>query len=200
MIEHAKPVQSTRESGINKQESGAILVITLVLVLVVTIAVLALMYLTRNDVLISSNMAVQSAAQEATDQGVTAANAALQILASDTPPQYPEVVSPGYWYHPLLTNSTRPTPPSANFWSTCTGTACASIPVQYGNFNFNVQYVMYPAGVPATQVPGYEQAQSGGQAVPIIRYYVVYVHTSRASGGGLGVTVQAILREVLIQP
>ncbi|MBU2719078.1 hypothetical protein HF563_06785, partial [Acidithiobacillus ferridurans] len=66
MIEHAKPVQSTRESGINKQESGAILVITLVLVLVVTIAVLALMYLTRNDVLISSNMAVQSAAQEAT--------------------------------------------------------------------------------------------------------------------------------------
>ena len=195
MIEQAKQVQSTKESEINKQEGGAILVITLVLVLVVTIAVLALMYLTRNDVLISSNMAVQSAAQEATDQGVTAANTSLQTL-----PNWPEITSPGSWYLPLPTNAngpTRPAVPPASFWSSCTGTTCASIPIQYGSFNFNVQYVMYPAGALATQVGGNEQNQTGtGPGVQSIRYYVVYVHTSRANGGGLGVTVQAILRKV----
>ena len=200
MIEQAKRVLSVKESEINKQEGGAILVITLVLVLVVTIAILALMYLTRNDVLISSNMAVQSAAQEATDQGVTAANTSLQTL-----PDWPEITSPGSWYLPLPTNAngpTRPTVPVASFWSNCSNcstgtTCCASIPVQYGSFDFNVQYVMYPAGALATQVGGNEQNQTGtGSGVQSIRYYVVYVHTSRANGGGLGVTVQAILRKV----
>ncbi len=195
MIKHTKRTLFVKESEINKSEEGAVLVITLILVLVITIAVLALIYLTRNDVLISSNMAVQSAAQEATDQGVTAANTSLQDL-----PNWPEITSPGSWYHPLPTNAngpTRPTAPPANFWSSCTGTTCASIPVQYGNFNFNVQYVMYPAGALATQVGGNMQNQTGiGPGVQSIRYYVVYVHTSRANGGGLGVTVQAILRKV----
>lgn len=161
----------------------------------ITFAVLALIYLTRNDVLISSNMAVQSAAQEATDQGLSTANAALQAL-----PNWPEITSPGSWYLPLPTNTngpTRPTAPPASFWSSCTGTTCASIPVRYGSFDFNVQYVMYPAGAIATQVGGNEQNQPGtGPGVQSIRYYVVYVHTSRANGGGLGVTVQAILRKV----
>ena len=194
MIERMKYELSTSETDPNK-ESGAILVITLVLVLVITIAVLALIYLTRNNVLISSNMAVQSAAQEATDQGVTAANTSLQIL-----PNWPEITSPGTWYQPLPSNAngpTRPTVPPASFWSNCTGTTCASIPVQYGSFNFNVQYVMYPAGALATQLSGNEQNQTGtGPGVQSIRYYVVYVHTSRTNGGGLGVTVQAILRKV----
>ncbi len=109
MIERMKHELSTPETGVNK-ESGAILVITLVLVLVITIAVLALIYLTRNNVLISSNMAVQSAAQEATDQGVTAANTSLQIL-----PNWPEITSPGSWYLPLPTSTTRPTVPPASF-------------------------------------------------------------------------------------
>ena len=194
MIKRMQYELSAPETDPNK-ESGAILVITLVLVLVITIAVLALIYLTRNNVLISSNMAVQSAAQEATDQGVTAANTSLQTL-----PNWPEITSPGYWYLPLPTNAnglTRPTAPPASFWSSCTGTTCASIPIQYGNFNFNVQYVMYPAGALATQVGGNEQNQTGtGPGVQSIRYYVVYVHTSRTNGGGLGVTVQAILRKV----
>ncbi|MHB8115334.1 MAG: hypothetical protein ACYDC7_10085 [Acidithiobacillus ferrivorans] len=193
MIERMKHELSTPETDVNK-ENGAILVITLVLVLVITIAVLALIYLTRNNVLISSNMAVQSAAQEATDQGVTAANTSLQIL-----PNWPEITSPGSWYLPLPSNAnglTRPTVPPASFWSSC-GTQCASIPVKYGSFNFNVQYVMYPAGALATQVGGNEQNQTGtGPGVQSIRYYVVYVHTSRTNGGGLGVTVQAILRKV----
>ena len=194
MIKRMQYELSAPETDPNK-ESGAILVITLVLVLVITIAVLALIYLTRNNVLISSNMAVQSAAQEATDQGVTAANTSLQAL-----PNWPEITSPGSWYLPLPTNAnglTRPTVPPASFWSNCAGTNCASIPVQYGSFNFNVQYVMYPAGALATQVGGNEQNQTGtGSGVQSIRYYVVYVHTSRANGGGLGVTVQAILRKV----
>ena len=193
MIERMKYELSTPETDPNK-ESGAILVITLVLVLVITIAVLALIYLTRNNVLISSNMAVQSAAQEATDQGVTAANTSLQIL-----PNWPEITSPGTWYLPLPSNAnglTRPTVPPASFWSSC-GTQCASIPVKYGSFNFNVQYVMYPADALATQVGGNEQNQTGtGPGVQSMRYYVVYVHTSRTNGGGLGVTVQAILRKV----
>ena len=49
MIERMKYELSTSETDPNK-ESGAILVITLVLVLVITIAVLALIYLTRNNV------------------------------------------------------------------------------------------------------------------------------------------------------
>lgn len=194
MIQHTQQAFSAQKPARN-DERGAILVITLVLVLVITIAVLALMYLTRNNVLISSNMAVQSAAQEATDQGVTAANTSLQIL-----PNWPEITSPGTWYQPLPSNAngpTRPTVPPASFWSNCTGTTCASIPVQYGSFNFNVQYTMYPAGALATQVGGNEQNQTGtGPGVQSMRYYVVYVHTSRTNGGGLGVTVQAILRKV----
>ncbi|WP_409408623.1 hypothetical protein AAE485_09245 [Acidithiobacillus ferriphilus] len=194
MIQHTQQAFSAQKPARN-DERGAILVITLVLVLVITIAVLALMYLTRNNVLISSNMAVQSAAQEATDQGVTAANTSLQIL-----PNWPEITSPGTWYQPLPSNAngpTRPTVPPASFWSNCTGTTCASIPVKYGSFNFNVQYVMYPAGALATQVGGNEQNQTGtGPGVQSMRYYVVYVHTSRTNGGGLGVTVQAILRKV----
>ncbi|MEB8557692.1 hypothetical protein OW716_05055 [Acidithiobacillus ferriphilus] len=56
---------------------------------------------------------------------------------------------------------------------------------------------MYPAGALATQVGGNEQNQTGtGPGVQSMRYYVVYVHTSRTNGGGLGVTVQAILRKV----
>ncbi|CDQ09114.1 conserved protein of unknown function [Acidithiobacillus ferrivorans] len=193
MIQHTQQALSAQKPARN-DERGAILVITLVLVLVITLAVLALMYLTRNNVLISSNMAVQSAAQEAADQGFSAANTSLQIL-----PNWPEITSPGTWYQPLPViggTITRPTVPPASFWSSC-GTKCASIPVKYGSFDFNVQYTMYPAGALATQVGGNEQNQTGtGPGVQSIRYYVVYVHTSRTNGGGLGVTVQAILRKV----
>jgi len=200
MIEEAKQVLSAKESETNKQEGGAILVITLILVLVVTIAVLALMYLTRNDVLISSNMAVQSAAQEATDTGLYQANVKLQALTD-----WPEILYAGNntalnpWYAPLpIVNgiTTRPTAPPASFWQSCsTHNQCASTTVQYQNFDFQIQYIVQPAGSLATQVPGYEQNQTG-TGIPLIRYYVVYVHTSRANGGGLGVTVQAILRRV----
>ncbi|QQD71445.1 hypothetical protein [Acidithiobacillus ferrivorans] len=193
MIQHTQQALSAQKPARN-DERGAILVITLVLVLVITLAVLALVYLTRNNVLISSNMAVQSAAQEAADQGFSAANTSLQIL-----PNWPEITSPGTWYQPLPViggTITRPTVPPASFWSSC-GTKCASIPVKYGSFDFNVQYTMYPAGALATQVGGNEQNQTGtGPGVQSIRYYVVYVHTSRTNGGGLGVTVQAILRKV----
>ena len=194
MIQHTQQAPSPPQPA-RGDERGAILVITLVLVLVITLAVLALIYLTRNNVLISSNMAVQSAAQEAADQGFSAANTSLQAL-----PNWPEITSPGTWYQPLPTSGgaiTRPTVPPASFWSGCTGTTCAAIPVKYGSFDFNVQYVMYPAGALATQVGGNEQNQPGtGPGVQSMRYYVVYVHTSRTNGGGLGVTVQAILRKV----
>ncbi|MBN6741810.1 hypothetical protein JKG47_14960 [Acidithiobacillus sp. MC6.1] len=188
--------------AIKPQESGAILVITLVLVLVITIAVLALIYLTRNDVLISSNMAVQSAAQEATDTGLYQANMKLQALTD-----WPEILYAGNntalnpWYAPLpIVNgvTTRPTAPPPSFWQSCsTNNKCASTMVQYQNFDFQIQYIVQPAGSLATQVPGNEQNQTGtGPGVQSIRYYVVYVHTSRTNGGGLGVTVQAILRKV----
>lgn len=182
------------------RERGAILVITLVLVLVMTIAVVALMYLTKNNVLIASNMAVQSAAQEATDQGLNAVNTELQSL-----PNWPEIASPGSWYSPLPTSNgvtVRPSAPTASFWTSCASAGthtCGSLPVTYGPFQFTVEYVMYPSGAMATPLQGSEINQHGaaGTTPQMVRYYVVYVHTARSNGGGLGVTVEAILRKTL---
>lgn len=185
-------------------EQGAALVIALLVTLAITMAIVALLYLTHNDVLISSNMAVQNAAMEATDVALNTANTQLQQLTT-----WPEILytannqalSP--WYAPLPTNSNtgvplRPTAPSGSFWQNCvSNNQCASVPVNYGSYTFTVEYLIQPAGSLATQVPGNEQNQSGtGQNIHSIRYYVAYVHAANTNGGGLGVTVQAILRKV----
>lgn len=184
----------------NPRENGASLVVTLILMLALTMAIVALLYLTHNDVLISANMAVQNAAQQATDVGLNAANTQLQQLTD-----WPEVIYAGNnqtlqpWYAPLPTNSgnvIRPTPPPPSFWQTCAANKqCAQIPVKYGNYDFSVDYVVFPAGSQATQVQGNEQNQSGTGTTQI-RYYVAYVHSANANGGGLGVSIQGTLRKV----
>jgi len=71
------------------KEKGAILVIVLVLIFAVTLALLAYLYLNKNNSLIASNLAVQNAAQEATDQGLLQASQYLQN-------NNPSVTAPGY--------------------------------------------------------------------------------------------------------
>ncbi|WP_254892711.1 hypothetical protein [Acidithiobacillus thiooxidans] len=74
------------QSKINQQEQGAILVIVLVLIFAVTLALLAYLYLNKNNSFIASNLAVQNAAQEATDQGLEHASAWL-----NNQPTWPEI-------------------------------------------------------------------------------------------------------------
>ena len=76
------------QSDAKNQERGAILVVVLVLIFAVTLALLAYLYLNKNNALIASNLAVQNAAQEASDQGLQDASAWLNGLAN-----WPEITA-----------------------------------------------------------------------------------------------------------
>ncbi|WP_308389906.1 hypothetical protein [Acidithiobacillus sp. AMEEHan] len=158
-----------------EREQGAILVIVLVLIFAVTLAVMAYLYLNKNNTLIASNLAVQNAAQEATDVGLNQVSNLLATVPNPPPASIPP------WYVASTSSSARPTAPSASYWQACgssTTYPCGETSVQYGSYNFTVKYVVYPLG-PNAQNNGY--------------YYVTYVHSSNANGGGLGVTIEATL-------
>ncbi|MFA7496958.1 MAG: hypothetical protein WCY67_11725 [Acidithiobacillus sp.] len=203
-----KPILSASEST----ESGAILVVVLVLIFAVTLALMAYLYLNKNNTLIASNLAVQNAAQEATDAGLQRAAAWL-----NGQPNWPEVLAAssstalaprfllsmptsGYSSATASTNSTIIQPPSnPSFWTSCVSSNdCQSIGTSsYGPFSFQVEYVIFPSGSMSTQLGGSEQSQTGNAPGAVqSRYYVVFVHAMR-SNGGLGVTVQAVLQKVM---
>ncbi|MBU2761222.1 pilus assembly PilX family protein [Acidithiobacillus sulfurivorans] len=157
-------------------EDGAILVVVLVLIFAVTLALLAYLYMNKNNSLIASNLAVQNAAQEATEQGVLEASNLLSQQGANPPTGN---ISP--WYVVPTSGSTRPSAPTASFWQTCAQTNnCGSMPINYGSFSFNVNYVVYPIG-PNTTNGTY--------------YYIAYVHAANTNGGGLGVTIEANLEK-----
>ncbi|MBU2753794.1 hypothetical protein HFU84_02785 [Acidithiobacillus sp. CV18-2] len=156
-----------------QREQGAILLIVLVLIFAVTLAVMAYLYLNKNNTLIASNLAVQNAAQEATDAGLHK----VQNLLATVPNPPPSSISP--WYVAPTSSGTPPTAPLASFWQSCaSANTCGKTTVAYGPYHFIVNYVVYPLG-PNAQNNGY--------------YYVTYIHSSNANGGGLGVTIEATL-------
>ncbi|WP_369573365.1 hypothetical protein [Acidithiobacillus sp. IBUN Pt1247-S3] len=197
-------------------ERGAILVVVLVLVFAVTLALLAYLYLNKNNTLIASNLAVQNAAQEASDQGLQNASGWLngltnwpEILATQSstalsPKFFLTMPSSGYLNSGVTasTASTAPVqaPTNPSFWTNCVANdTCYSIgTVAYGPFNFQVEYVIFPTGGLATQQNGSEQTQTGNtNGAMQARYYAVFVHVMRSNGGGLGVTVQSVIRKVM---
>ncbi|MBU2860204.1 hypothetical protein HF290_07230 [Acidithiobacillus ferrooxidans] len=192
-----------------QQEQGAILVIVLVLIFAVTLALLAYLYLNKNNSLIASNLAVQNAAQEATDQGLQDAAAWLQ-----SQPNWPEITaatnsamlapnflmsmpSTGYSTATVTSNTPIQAPSDLGFWNNCAGNSCYQLtnPVTFASQRFQIEYVIFPSGGLATQFGGNEQSQAGSGSIQS-RYYVVFVHAQRSNGGGLGVTVQAVIRKV----
>ena len=201
------PTQSAHDP-----ERGAILVVVLVLIFAVTLALMAYLYLNKNNTLIASNLAVQSAAQEATDAGLQNASAWL-----NNQPNWPEVTAgtnsnalapnflmtmPSTGYSTTAVTSTSPiqAPSDPSFWNKCvSNTTCYSMgAVSYGSFSYQVEYVIFPSGGIATQLGGNEQSQVGNiNGAVQSRYYVVFVHTMKSNGGGLGVTVQAVLQKVM---
>ncbi|MGD9662006.1 MAG: hypothetical protein AB7U63_12080 [Porticoccaceae bacterium] len=194
-----------------QREQGAILLIVLVLIFAVTLAVMAYLYLNKNNTLIASNLAVQNAAQEATDAGLQNAAAWLnglttwpEILASgssdSTKPYFFLTPPSGYYSASTTSSSSILAPTNPSFWQQCVANStCYSIgTVSYGAFSYQVEYVVFPTGGISTQLEGYEQSQTGNSTGGAqSRYYVVFVHTMRTNGGGLGVTVQAVLRKVM---
>lgn len=198
----------------DQSERGAILVVVLVLIFAVTLAVMAYLYLNKNNTLIASNLAVQNAAQEATDVGLQHAAAWL-----NSQPNWPEVLAANnstalapYFLMSMPTNGYATTavtsstpiqvPSDPSFWNNCAGTSstCHQItnPVTFASQSFQVEYVIFPSGGMSTQLGGNEQSQTGNGTGGIqSRYYVVFVHAQRSNGGGLGVTVQAVLRKVM---
>jgi Tfp pilus assembly protein PilX len=185
------------QSNNNHEEQGAILVIVLVLIFAVTLALLAFLYLNKNNSLIASNLAVQNAAQEATDQGLLQASQYLQN-------NNPSVTAPSYFYTSMSTipasygastSSNRPVPPAAAFWNGCANNSCYQLPqtVKYGPYNFQVEYIIFASPGISTPLDGYQI--SGGNA-PMENYYLVYVHAQNTNGGGMSVTVQSVIRKV----
>jgi Tfp pilus assembly protein PilX len=197
--------------NVSEPERGAILVVVLVLIFAVTLALMAYLYLNKNNTLIASNLAVQSAAQEATDAGLQNASAWL-----NNQPNWPEVTAAansaalapyflmnmpntGYSTTTITSSSPIQAPSDPSFWSNCAGSTCFSLgTVSYGPFSYQVEYVIFPSGGIATQLGGNEQSQVGNVNGAVqSRYYVVFVHTMKSNGGGLGVTVQAVLQKVM---
>ncbi|MBU2742488.1 hypothetical protein HAP67_12670 [Acidithiobacillus albertensis] len=197
------------QSKINQQEQGAILVIVLVLIFAVTLALLAYLYLNKNNSFIASNLAVQNAAQEATDQGLEHASAWL-----NNQPTWPEIsansgtnLAPRFFLNMptsgYLTASTQSVPIQApnnpTYWTYCVSSnTCHSIgTISYGPFSYQVEYVIFPTGGMSTQLGGNDQSQTGTGNSIQSRYYIVFVHAMNSNGGGLGVTVQAVIRKVI---
>ncbi len=196
-----------KTKGTQRRDSGAILLIVLVLIFAVTLALLGYLYLNKNNSLIASNLAVQNAAQEATDFGVSDASDWLKQL-----PQYPEVIAtsggntaPRFFMNMptngYLANGIDPStvpiqaPTDPAFWSTCAGKYCYQVPntVTFAGQSFTVEYVIFPSPARPQQIGGTDQKQAGNNNNGA-RYYVVYTHAQRTSGGGLGVTVQAVIQ------
>ncbi len=194
-----------------RDERGAILVVVLVLVFAVTLALLAYLYLNKNNTLIASNLAVQSEAQEASDVGVNDAAAWLNNL-----PTVPEIIATsniqalaprffltmpttGYLANGVNTASAPIQPPTdPQFWNQCAANkTCYALPntVTVGSQQFQVEYVIFPNGAPNVPLSGFDQNQTGKGVRAY--YYVAFVHVARANGGGLGVTIQAVLRKVM---
>ena len=201
------------QSDAKNQERGAILVVVLVLIFAVTLALLAYLYLNKNNALIASNLAVQSSAQEASDQGLQDASAWLNGLAnwpeitataSSTtlaPRFFMSMPTSGY-LSTAVTGSAAPiqAPTDPTYWTSCVANnTCHSIgTVAYGPFSYQVEYVIFPSGGLSTQQNGNEQSQAGNTVGAIqSRYYTVFVHVMRSNGGGLGVTVESVIRKVV---
>ncbi|MBN2680650.1 hypothetical protein HHS34_006640 [Acidithiobacillus montserratensis] len=209
---NTRPTHERDCSAPEQAERGAILVVVLVLIFAVTLALLAYLYLNKNNTLIASNLAIQNAAQEATDVGLQDAAAWL-----NTQPNWPEVMAAGnssalapyfllsmpangYATAPVTSSTPIQAPSDPSFWSNCAGTSCHQLtkPVTFASQSFQVEYVIFPSGGMSTQLGGNEQSQTGGGNGSIqSRYYVVFVHAQRSNSGGLGVTVQAVIRKVI---
>lgn len=199
-----------RSPAPDNSESGAILVVVLVLIFAVTLALLAYLYLNKNNTLIASNLAVQNAAQEATDQGLQDASAWLntqttwpEVLAGSTvnnlAPRFFLTMPSGYLVSSNANTTPVQTPTDPTYWTSCvSNNTCHSIgTVSYGSFSYQVEYVIFPTGGMSTQPGGNDQNQAKTPTIQS-RYYVVYVHAMNSNGGGLGVTVQAVIRKVMV--
>jgi Tfp pilus assembly protein PilX len=203
------PFLSVKDSS---GERGAILVVVLVLVFAVTLALLAYLYLNNNNTLIASNLAVQNMAQEASDVGLDDASTWLnqlptvpEILATSNsqalaPRFFLTMPTSGYLASNVNATTAPIQPPTdPQFWSQCAANnQCYQLPqpVTVGSQQFQVEYVIFPNGLPNQPLAGYEQNQSRAGSVSAY-FYVAYVHVARVNGGGLGVTIQAVLRKVL---
>ncbi|WP_291522589.1 pilus assembly PilX N-terminal domain-containing protein [Acidithiobacillus sp.] len=176
----------------NGNENGAILVVVLIIIFALSLSVIALMSMDANNTIIASNMGVQSAALQATDEGMSQASTQLSLTT-----KFPEVLTASNpqalapWYVPLPTGQLIPTTPTASYWQTCaTQKTCQTLQAKYGPFNFTVEFFIQPTNLPATTLNG---SQHG--AATSYRYYTAFVHTQNTNGGGLGVTTEAILRK-----
>lgn len=202
-------VKEMVQANVNQQEKGAILVIVLVLIFAVTLALLAYVYLNTNNSLIASNLAAQNAAEDATDQGLERASAWLnkqttwpELLAGTTgtklEPRFFLQMPKGYLSGGNESTAPLQAPTDPNYWMECAGKTCHSIgSVSYGPFSYKVEYVIFPTGGISTQIGGNDQSQTGTSNSLQSYYYVVFVHAMNSKGGGLGVTVQAVIRKVI---
>ncbi|MHB1567293.1 MAG: hypothetical protein ACYCXG_11380 [Acidiferrobacter sp.] len=181
-------------------QRGITLMLAILVMLALSFAALGLLYFVRYDAEVSSNVAVHTAAIQASDVGLEDANIALQGLSN-----FPEALNMSnvaWWYNPPQSVPGPPPRPSVSFWSGCgsAGTCGVAPPVTAGAITYDVEYVVAPSGLPAAVLNGADQ---GSAPVTSYRTYIAYVNVALPNTGltaleyhQMNADVEATLRKV----
>lgn len=173
------PVMPTINDTLPHQR-GITLMLAILVMLALSFAALGLLYFVRYDTEVSANVAVHTAAIQASDVGLEDANIALQDL-----PNFPEAMNMSHiawWYDPPQTQPGPPPPPPVSFWSGCgsAGSCGVAPPVTAGAITYDVEYVVAPSGLPAAVLNGADQ---GSAPVTSYRTYIAYVNVELPDTG-----------------
>lgn len=184
-------------------ERGITLMLSLLVLMALTFSAMALMYFAGYDTDVSSNVALNAAALQATDVGVQTASLDLHLL-----PAYPETLNMGaypWWDATLpLSSSGIPVPgdpqnsTNPQFWATCGGVnpaQCGSVPVQFAGRTLTVNFVIEPTGLRPQVLNGSQIVPGSGGPTTTYMVYDAFVNVQGAKGSNLSQTVEVSLRK-----
>ena len=187
-----------------RYESGITLLLSILVLLSLTFMGMGLLYLVQTGSEVSSNIAVQTAALEASDYGLHAANQDLQSLAAF--PEASAMTGVPWWYPtPIIAPATvampvdpAKVPNTPGFWTTCATSSpplCGSVspPGQFAGRTFIVEFVVEPTGLPAQIANGYTNMP--------FRLYEAFVNVqfmpnNSPNAAQLSINVESTLRKV----
>lgn len=187
-------------------QSGITLMLSILVLLVLTFVGLGLLYFVQTDSVVSSNVATQAAALEASDAGLAQANLDLQSL-SQYPQYIPTMTQVSWWYvPPVVPGATTitpqaPTVQNPQFWANCasgTHPTCGAVSVPFAGYHLTAEFVVEATGLRPQTLNGYEPGSGGGPSTYEIYDAFVHVQGPGLSGNrppSLNSDVEAALRK-----
>lgn len=187
-------------------QSGITLMLAILVLLVLTFVGLGLLYFVQTDSVVSSNVATQAAALEASDAGLAQANRDLQSL-SQYPQYIPSMTQVSWWYVPPPIAGTTtitpqaPTVQNSQFWVNCasgTHPTCGAVLVPFAGYKLTAEFVVEATGLRPQTLNGYEAGSGGGPSTYEIYDAFVHVQGPGLSGNrspSLNSDVEAALRK-----